>query len=78
MSAVENKTVYAVMSVWNENSCMDFKVREVELNPDAGEVPVEINVELDNKEEAKKVQMFFVDSVESMKLVSDVREMELW
>ena len=53
-------------------------MREVELNPDAGEVPVEINVELDNKEEAKKVQMFFVDSVESMKLVSDVREMELW
>lgn len=78
VNAVENKTVYAVMSVWNENSCMDFKVREVELNPDAGEVPVEINVELDNKEEAKKVQMFFVDSVESMKLVSDVREMELW
>ena len=78
VNAVENKTVYAVMSVWNENSCMDFKVSEVELNPADGEVPVEINVELDNPEEAKKVQMFFVDSVESMRIVSDVKEMELW
>lgn len=78
VNAVENKKVYAVMSVWNENSCMDFKVSEVELNPADGEVPVEINVELDNPEEAKKVQMFFVDSVESMRIVSDVKEMELW
>lgn len=77
VSAVENKTVYAVMSVWNENSCMDFKVNEVALNPAAGEVSVDINVELDNKDDAKKVQMFFVDDVKSMRIVSDVQEIEL-
>lgn len=77
VNAVENKTVYAVMSVWNENSCMDFKVSEVELDPAEGEVPIEITVEPDNPEEAKKVQMFLVDSVESMRIVSDVKEMEV-
>ena len=77
VNAVEDKTVYAVMSVWNENSCMDFTVREVELNSAAGEVPVEINVQVDNPQEAKKVQMFFVDSVENMRIVSDVKELEL-
>lgn len=77
VNAFEDKTVYAVMSVWNENSCMDFKVQAVNLDSSAGEVPVEVKIESESTKDATKVQMFFVDSIENMKIISEVSETEL-
>ena len=78
IDAVDDKTVFAVMSVWDENNnCIDFSVKDVQLDSSAGEVPVELKVESDDMSSANKVQMFFVDSIENMKLVSEVSDIEL-
>lgn len=70
-------TVYAVMSVWDEagTTCIDFKVQEVVLA--AEDSAVEVRVPVDDAEKAKKVQMFFLDSVENMKIVSEVFEADI-
>lgn len=75
--ALENKSVYAVMSAWRGEECLDFIVREIPLDISSGETPHSVSLSSVESAEADTVQMFLINSIKDMKIISDVTQATL-
>lgn len=77
IDALDNKSVCAVMSAWRGNECLDFTVQEISLDTTIGETPHVVSLSSEESAEADTVQMFLINSIKDMKIISDVTQAAL-
>lgn len=59
--------VWAVMSAWKGNKCLGCTVNKTEISD-----MIKTDLTIDNADEIDRIQLFFVDSTENMRLIHDV------
>ncbi|MBP3360890.1 MAG: hypothetical protein J6N52_08560 [Clostridia bacterium] len=69
---VSGGSVYMIAAAWKGEKCVDMKITECSL-ASAGQCTVETEQGIS----ADRVQIFFIDSTENMRLVSEVHNIEL-
>ena len=75
VKAVADGEVYAAISAWKGDNCIDFALQKVTLDTSLGIAAAEVKA-TGAMADADKVQFFLIDSPEKMNIISDVWEAE--
>ena len=75
VTALSDGEVYAAVSAWKGDNCIDFALQKVTLDSSLGTEAAEVKV-TGAVADADKVQFFLIDSPEKMNIISDVWEAE--